>query len=541
MTNTFSRSLFVFACLLITSTSFSQQIQRCITDEVHQQLIDKKQAVDMQLFSEWLSKKSTNLRTTNEPINFIKNIPVIVHVVHNGESVGQGSNISEEQVISQLHALNQDYNRLNPDATQTPSEFRSVASNTGIEFKLAVIDPDGNLLSEPGIHRMKGSRADWGQSTVESELMPNYNWDADHYLNIWVVNMSNPNFLGLAFYPTSEEIEGLGQNDGLDFSTSTRDGVIIHYEVFGNNRDGEYPNLRTIYDLGRTTTHEVGHWLGLLHTWGASNGCNNDDYCDDTPLISESNSNILTNCNVSASTCAEESNFESAMFQNFMDYTGDACMNLFTDCQRVRMMDVLEFARPSIGAGVPQETPALTIDASGNTIELSWTTSTEANVVYVLERSLNNYDFEVVTFGKGFSSYNDAIAEADQDQYFYRVYAVNQNGFSKSSNIANVIGRVPDVIVGIEDGEISSKDIQVYPNPATNKIINIISDAVTTEACLLEIFDLRGQSILSQYSNSDTPFLNETLDVSALRDGIYLLRVSNRHGTATKKIMVGNL
>ncbi|MDN5202863.1 choice-of-anchor J domain-containing protein [Fulvivirgaceae bacterium BMA10] len=250
-------------------------------------------------------------------------IPVVVHVIHLGEPVGTGSNISDDQIISQIDVLNEDFRRLNSDANLTLSQFKPVAADAEIEFRLAQRDPEG--LATTGITRTLSTRAFWGINDGEALSSLSY-WPAEDYLNIWVTNLSGT-LLGFAQLPVSN-LEGLEDASNNRLS----DGIVVRYESFGSVNKGDFPVLEEPFHLGRTTTHEVGHFFGLRHIWG-DGGCSVDDFCADTPQASSDNNG----CNLNKTSCGGLN-----MVQNYMDYTDDVCMNLFTLDQKARMQTVLE-------------------------------------------------------------------------------------------------------------------------------------------------------------------------------------------------------
>lgn len=264
-------------------------------------------------------------------------IPVIVHVVHNGEAIGQGGNISLAQVQSQIDVLNEDFRRTGAGFNDHPA-----GADLGVEFVLAVEDPQGRPLAEPGIHRVDGSRAFWEIPAIESVLKPQTQWDPTRYFNMWTVQFGgdDDDKLGYAQFPSLSGLPGFRQNEGA----AQTDGVVIRYQAFG--RTG---NVAAPYDGGRTTTHEVGHWLGLRHIWGDGD-CSVDDFCDDTPPASQPN----YSCRPSNS-CGS---VDGDMIENYMDYSQDQCMNIFTNDQKTRIRTVLmnsprrrELANSTVGEG----------------------------------------------------------------------------------------------------------------------------------------------------------------------------------------------
>ncbi|WP_207509966.1 M43 family zinc metalloprotease [Telluribacter humicola] len=255
-------------------------------------------------------------------------IPVVVHVIHDQAETSIGGannpNITAEQIKSQIEVLNEDYRRKpgTPGSNDDP-----LGTDTGIEFYLADYDPDGRVTD--GITRTRyTTKTSFNPFTDDQLLADLVYWPSDKYLNIWVCRLSN-NYLGIAQFPSVEGIPGL--DDSNEEFTMT-DGVIIDFRFFGR-KTGAITSR--IYNTGRTTTHEVGHWLGLIHTWGDVD-CGTD-YCDDTPPTKEPNQ--TTNCNDKFSNCTGVTTRN--MIENYMDYSPDSCMHIFTKCQAERMRAVL--------------------------------------------------------------------------------------------------------------------------------------------------------------------------------------------------------
>ena len=273
-------------------------------------------------FEEWLSNHHKNALTLfNSPgqTKEIIQIPVVFHVIHRGEDLGIGSNVSDEKIIEQLSILNEDFRRLNSDQTLTPLEFLDVAADTEVTFVLAKQDNEG--LPTEGITRQQGTQNTYKFSEGDILYAENY-WPAENYLNIYIAELEG--YLGWASFPFSD-LEGIVEvnNDRL------LDGAAVDYHWLGVNG-----NTGSFNSYGRTLTHEIGHYFGLRHVWGNQQNCGADDYCEDTPLQSTSYSGA---CPSEAAISCQTAD----MYSNFMNYTDDACMNIFSQNQKERMHVVL--------------------------------------------------------------------------------------------------------------------------------------------------------------------------------------------------------
>ncbi len=321
------KSLLVFAFLVISVFAYGQDIHRapngqirCYTDQneaLRRAQNPKLQSTDQ--FEAWMAKKLEEraLQPEGAKVNASRIIPTVVHVIYSNA----GENIPDAQVISQIDILNEDFQRLNADTTNTPVAFRPDAVDSDIEFCLASIDPSGNPTN--GINRVSLAGSPFSTGFVDSNIKPATFWDPNNYFNIWVVNMQG-GILGYAQFPSSSGLAGMPGNGGA----ANTDGCVLLTSSVGRPPDN--PNGGP-YNLGRTATHEVGHWLGLRHIWG-DGGCGTDDFCADTPESDGSN----FGCPVSHVSCGT-----TDQVQNYMDYTDDACMNLFTADQKARMDVVL--------------------------------------------------------------------------------------------------------------------------------------------------------------------------------------------------------
>lgn len=330
------RDKIIYVCFLFFQLGvisvFCQTEERCANYANISQNINynrNKADFESQLQS-FISKKKASRQANVQPVI---TIPVVVHILHDGENIGSGKNLSEAQINSQIQVLNEDYRRNNADTINTNSTFKEVAADVGIEFCLATLDP--SCMPTSGITRHKVSKKSFSLSSSDDQLIKSYGyWPSDQYLNIWVCNLTG--YLGYATFPTGTGLAGL-ENESTD---SILDGIVVKYLYFGRI------NINSAkYDKGRTATHEIGHWLGLIHTWGdlvcspfSCPPCGND-YCADTPEQQESTSG----CQPKISTlCGSTPVFN--MIENYLDYTDDRCMNTFTKDQKMRMHATLEIS-----------------------------------------------------------------------------------------------------------------------------------------------------------------------------------------------------
>lgn len=305
----FRKILFSLAALLLLQGTASAQHRTCAAEEVLAQQLLENPAMQQEIKRiEEHTRQFAESGSANE--RAVITIPVVVHVVY----YNNAQNISDAEILSQIDVLNDDFRRTNADAGNTPSGFLGVAADCEINFCMASQDPNGNATT--GIQRR--------QTTVNG-FSTNNNmkffssggldiWDRDKYLNIWVCNLSG-GLLGYAQFPGGP---------------ANTDGVVCDYAYFGTI------NSSPPFDKGRTATHEVGHWLNCYHIWGDDgSSCSGSDSVSDTPNQADENYGCPSFPQIS---CSNGPNGD--MFMNYMDYTDDACMNVFTTGQKTRMQSL---------------------------------------------------------------------------------------------------------------------------------------------------------------------------------------------------------
>ncbi|MEJ6801227.1 MAG: M43 family zinc metalloprotease [Crocinitomicaceae bacterium] len=307
---------------------------RCATMEADAALRAKNPGMGtLQQQEAWLQKKIEEYKMKQAALDGAKavllTIPVVVHVIHNGDALGSGENIDDGQVFSQIEVMNQDFRRmLGTNGSNTNPDGADIE----VEFCMAAIDPNG--LPTNGIDRVQLSAASYSGINGVNAIKPGTIWDPELYMNMWTVDFGNSGLLGYAQFPNNSGLGGMNSNNGA----ANTDGVVAGYRYFGSQQIYPAGTYSAPYNLGRTMTHEVGHFLGLRHIWGDSN-CGND-FCNDTPESSGSN----YNCNVQT-TCDGIQD----MVENYMDYTNDACMNIFTNDQKTRMRTVFDICPRRLG------------------------------------------------------------------------------------------------------------------------------------------------------------------------------------------------
>jgi hypothetical protein len=293
----------------------------CGTMEVHSRILEERpecrearaqisSAIEARLTDDPSFRRTCGLTT----------IPVVVHVVFDTDA----GNISDDQITSQIDALNRDYRLKNSDQSNAPAAWKKFPTDALVQFKMADTDPDGNPTD--GITHTKTDKTSFSTDDgVKSSATGGHDpWPSDKYLNLWVCKLSG-GLLGYAQFP------------GMPAET---DGVVIRHSAFGTTGTAHAP-----FDMGRTAVHEVGHWLDLRHIWGDTNNCSGTDFVDDTPNAQLPNFGKPTFPHVS---CSNGPNGD--MFINYMDYVDDDTMIMFTPDQVSRMHAALEGARASIGS-----------------------------------------------------------------------------------------------------------------------------------------------------------------------------------------------
>lgn len=367
--------------IFLSCLNFSTYSQRnCGTMHHYEQLLQKHPEIHNT--RQQIENFTDKYVSSNNHEKAIVNIPVVVHVVYNTTS----QNITDAQIQSQINVLNKDFRKLNSDVALTPSTFSSVVADCEINFCLASISPTGTTTT--GIIRKQTTSTSFiDDDKVKSSTTGGSDaWNTSKYLNIWVCNLGN-DLLGYAQFPGGP--------------TST-DGVVINYTAFGTTGTAIAP-----FNKGRTATHEIGHWLNLYHIGGdASGGCGNDLVSDTPTQKGGSSANGTGNDYGQNYGCpthplvrsGECSGTTAEMFMNYMDYTDDACMYMFTTGQKNRMKALLTTGGARAGlltsngcGGSTTPTTSYCTSSSSNT-QYEWISNVNLNTINNTTSGLNGYN-----------------------------------------------------------------------------------------------------------------------------------------------------
>jgi hypothetical protein len=307
--NFYLKSFIAIVLLFFTDFIANSQSQNrvCEFEQIMNQYSSDPNYLAEQLRIKTLAKLLENNKTDS-----IYTIPVIVHVIYKNNV----ENISDNQINSQISALNNDFRKRNADTTIVKPKFP--IADVRIEFCLANKKPDGSYTS--GIIRIPTTQDNVGLNNLSHIISPS--WGNKDYLNIWVCDYGN-NIAGRGTPPNTV--------------SDNQDGIVIDYTNFGTTGTVIAP-----YHLGRTVTHEVGHWLNLFHTWGQNEtnpNCSSDDLVTDTP----DQSAIYNTCPTTGTSCGSED-----MLSNYMGYVYDRCMANFTPGQKTRMRNALLISRSTL-------------------------------------------------------------------------------------------------------------------------------------------------------------------------------------------------
>ncbi|HCQ13388.1 T9SS type A sorting domain-containing protein, partial [Flavobacterium sp.] len=520
--------LLTFIFLMITSLSSAQEKKqntvfgrpvkhitpsghiRCATDEYEEYLQENNpKRMTRDQFENWLQpliEKQQQFDMLSSQSGGIIYIPVVVHVIHNGDAYGTNENITDAQVQSQITVMTQDFRRM----LGTPGyNTNTVGADTQIEFVLAKVDPNGNPTN--GINRVNLCQASWSTGDINSTVKTSTIWDPTLYMNMWSVNFSDPDLLGYAQFPDGSTLGGLNASGGA----ANTDGVVAGYRFFGSS-DLTTGNFAPPFDKGRTMTHEVGHFLGLRHIWGDNTNCTVNptdsakDYCPDTPATAGPNGGCVT-----ANTCPLAPGND--MIENYMDYTDDSCMNIFTADQKARMVTVmnnsprrasLKTSTKDIAIALFANDAEVKIENSCSSVEPTCSVpnpTSPAKIISLYNRGTNTLTSATLSYNmNGGTNYTNSWTGSLAPNAFAYITLANTNtAGTLNVSITNVNGGADARATNNTTSKSFGTGSLAYAN-ATTFTFNLIGDSYGTEVT----WTLKNQAGATLYSGG--PYTNQT-------------------------------
>ncbi len=509
------------------------QTNRCVTDSLHRYKLanDPKYKLRYQNIEQSLQNYQLLKATTNDSAY---TIPVVVHIIYHADNASI-ENISDEQIQSQIDVLNEDYNTNNENILDVPVIWQTLVRNSKINFVLANTDTNG--IYTTGITRTATS-INSSFSIFDNRIFSKVDggddaWNSNFYLNIWVCELEN-NILGFAAFPGT---------------MSNSDGVVINYKAFGR-----FKNTIAPYNYGRTATHEVGHWLNLLHIWGDDNGaCSNDDAISDTPKQANSN----TRCPSFPKTDACTDTAPGIMYMNYMDYTDDQCMMFFTNRQVERMKLALATVRHSLVASNGLASPNInqtdiSIDSIQNPVKYSANrcfqpkvnitnngNTTQSNIVfnYAVSAGISKNYIWQDSISPGETKWvelEEIGGDIGSNLLEVRIVNTDYNHVNNYKSASFRINNTSNFNCAI------SSSINIYPNPITNNnSLTIDANYSDSQKAQVKIYSNDGRMVYSKefkFNPQDKLELNN-LNLNA---GIYQLEFNGEINHDVKKFVVVN-
>ena len=488
----FFLTLLCLPTLALAQAKNNGEIIRCGSDEHNAKLLATnpnmmgsesfKNKIDTEI-----AKIKNNISNKNNMV--VITIPLVIHILHNGEPIGTGANISDAQVLSQVTVMNEDFRMM----AGTPGQSTAGGVDVEVNFVMAKQTPNGCATN--GINRVNICQDGTNSSDVDYWKTQTI-WDRDLYMNMWsskyVGDLST--ILGFAQFPGGP---------------ATTDGVSAGHTYFGSSdyNDGTF-NTSAPYDKGRTMTHEVGHYLGLYHTF--QGGCNGaGDEVADTPAVDAAN----YNCPTGHQSCSTLD-----MIENYMDYTDDTCMNTFTAGQKARVQAVLFGSRSGLatsnGATAPPEEAndaEVTVEClniadcdpelTPNIKITNWGTSilTAANITYNID-DVNTLNY----------SWSGSLAYGEYDEIALPVMTTTGGTQTFSASIVDV----NNVTDARSCNNVDSKDFSAATSyPTTPQVIfNLTTDDYASETSW-EFKNGAGTILYSGNSYANNTSYTETFDV----------------------------
>ena len=514
-------TLFILFVLCIQSP-FQAQTIRCGTD-----------ASKLSEFFKLQTTLKTPNRSGKEISTFTSDtlvVPVVVHILYNTPE----QNLSDEQIKSQIDALNEDFKGVNATTAETPVVWQNMITDSKIRFCLASRTPGANPQNTNGIIRKftpTTSFASYDDSIKFSALGGADVWAASEYLNVWVCNLQS----GILGYST------------LPGGNSLVDGIVVHYKSFGR-----LANTLSRYNYGRTLTHEVGHYFNLVHIWGddnIGNPCSMDDYVNDTPLQAQANYCCphypqYDNC---------QTNGNGIMFMNYMDYSDDKFMQFYTPGQIERMDSAINNYRSSLfispGCNLPityssdlilEEIllPAVNmIDRCFQPQVRIRNSGTQQANGFTIEYNVLGGNSQKWKINNIFSAGGDTIITLPEIAGKEKVNILEVRIVESDSNTVNNYAcrsfySSKGLVKGCDDTE-----PLVFPNPLTTNSFCVKSNFIASQHLTIRVLNILGEKISEQMAESN-PGDIFTIKLINQPDGVYFLQmIGEENGSRAAKFL----
>lgn len=535
---------FIILFLFLCNVAYPQnEKQRCATYEYDKYL--KSLNPDYAKNRDGTNHKASSVLSHSFAKNSVATvvIPVVVHIIWNTPE----QNLPDEQIVSQMDVINEDFSSGNANIVEVPSVWASLVGSSHLFFSLARRDENGN--STAGITRTHTAKTFFTvNDDMKFDSLGGTNaWDRNHFLNIWVCNLENG---------SSQSILGYGQYPGNP--NAETDGIVVNTGAFG--RVGNY--LKPQYDLGRTATHEIGHWLNLYHTWGDDNGnCitngGNDDYIADTPDQADATYGCPDYPHISCNNSPD-----GDMFMDYMDYTDDKCMMLFTADQRSRMDSALNIYRDTLHSA---EVYALPLSPLATDVKISAIDSPSGLVcskyiepVLRIQNAGGNpvtqftLDYHVDANSLLHYDWSGSLSHGSEIKILLPKILVSENLHTFIANVRDVNGSSDDYTLDnfktrsfiYEPGKYScpvypeTPEIIVQPNPAAESISINTTFKEASEATL-NIYNVLGKKVYAA-NYFDSHGQQFSVVVKGLASGVYFVEVKTFNKQASKKFVVSH-
>jgi Pregnancy-associated plasma protein-A/FG-GAP-like repeat len=417
----------------------------CAFDDHHQHLLNTNPAFRQ------VSQLTSNLNNVVAPPRSWSTgpffVPVVFHVVYNSDE----QNITLEQIDSQIEAMNVDFNLRNADISNVPSVFKGRIGNANITFFRTRRDQEGK--PHEGVVRKKTNIVKFSQKAPGRDFVK-FNakggsdaWDSARFLNLWTC--------AFELSPTDGELLGFAQFPDLGTAKET-DGVAINYKFFGTIGTTAFPG--NVFNLGRTVTHEVGHWLGLRHIWGDRPDCSGDDLVADTPPCKTFNSGKIDFPHV---TCTNGPNGD--MFMNYMDYTNDEVTIMFTKGQVERMTTTLNTSRLSVWSSTFTNLLANRATKFGpneakakfSVVGMNKGSNLDLSAIKMPAKPGEDVEVLLTTASSGYQDISSETIKTDLDPGSCTCTFLNWPGSANDS-------RSPDLLTINKNGASKSTEVQIY-------------------------------------------------------------------------------